>query len=56
MWIVVAKKAGKCYRGVLEPAERFMVRWHKDEAELNRQRHASVVGGALGNGKGGAYS
>ena len=33
-----------------------MVRWHKVEAELSRQRHASVPGGAQGNGKGGGNS
>ena len=31
-----------------------MVRWHKDEADASRKRHASAVGGAQGNGKGGA--
>lgn len=33
-----------------------MVRWHKDEADLSKQHHASVVGGAQGNGKGGGNS
>ena len=33
-----------------------MVRWHKDEADMSRKRHASTVGGAQGNGKGGGYS
>ena len=36
VWTVAAKKAGKWYRGVLEAAERFMVRWHKDEADARR--------------------
>ena len=27
-----------------------MVRWHEDEAQLRRQRRASAVGGAQGNG------
>ena len=45
-------KAGKWYRGVLEAAERFMVRWHEDEAQLSRHRRASAVGGARGNGGG----
>ena len=44
-----AKKTGKWYRGVLEATERFMVRWHEDEAQLSRQRRASAVGGAKGN-------
>ena len=34
--------------------EWLMVRWHKDEADASRKRHASAVGGAQGNGKGGA--
>lgn len=40
------------YRGVLEPAERFMVSWHKDGAKLRRKRHASVMGSVQGNGEG----
>lgn len=51
--IVEAKKEDKWCRGVLEPAERFMVKRHKDEAELRRRRHASGAGGALGNENGG---
>ena len=39
---------------VLEAAERFTVKWHKDESDLGRQDHASVVGGAQGNGRGGS--
>ena len=45
-----AKKAVKWYLGVLEAAERFMVKWHEDEAQLSRQRRKSAVGGAQGNG------
>ena len=56
VWSIAAKKAGKWYRGVLDAAERFMVRWHKDEADMSRKRHASAVGSAQGNGKGGGYS
>ena len=56
VWTVAAKKAGKWYWGVLEAAERFMVKWHKDEADLRRKRHASAVGGTQGNGKGGGNS
>lgn len=56
VWTVAATKVGKWYRGVLKAAEQFMVRWHKVEAELSRQRHASVAGGAQGNGKGGGNS
>ena len=47
-----SKKAGRWYRGVLEEVELFMVRWHRDEADASRKRHASSVGGAQGNGKG----
>ena len=50
LWSTAAKKAGKWYRGVLEAAERFMVRWHEDDAQLKRQRRESAVGGAQGNG------
>ena len=50
LWPTAAKKAGKWYRGILEAAERFMVRWHEAEAELSRQRRASAVGGVQGNG------
>ena len=47
-----AKKAGKWQRWVLEAAERFMVRWHENDATLSRKRHASVMGGVQGNGQG----
>ncbi|MEP5351924.1 MAG: hypothetical protein ABJZ75_06195 [Luteolibacter sp.] len=50
LWPTAAKKAGKWYRGILEAAERFMVRWHEAEAELSRQRRASAVGGVQGMG------
>ena len=36
-------------RGVLEAAERFVERWHEDEAQPSRQRRGNVVGGARGN-------
>ena len=49
LWSIAAKKAGKWYRGILEAAKRFMVKWHEDEAQLSRQRRASAVGGAEGN-------
>ena len=53
MWTIAAKKAGKWYRGVLEAAERFMSKWHENEATLSRNRHAYATGGAQGNRKGG---
>ena len=37
-------------------AERFIIKWHKDGADAGRKRHASAVGGAQGNGKGGGNS
>ena len=49
VWTIAAKKAGKWYRGVLEAAERFMDKWHENEATLSRNRHASDTGGAQGN-------
>ena len=49
LWSTAAKKAGRWYRGVLEAAQRFMVKWHEDEAELSRQRRASAVVGVRGN-------
>ena len=51
-WPTETKKAGKWYLGVLEAAERFMVRCHENEAKLSRKRHTSVTGGVQGNGKG----
>ena len=58
VWTIADKKAGKWYRGVLDADERFMVRFmvrgHKDEADMSRKRHASAVGSAKGHGKGGA--
>ena len=48
-----SQKARKWYRGIIEAAERSMVRWHEAEAEMSRQRRASAVGGAQGNGGGG---
>ena len=39
-WIVEANNTCKWNRGVLEEAERFMVRWHKDDADASRKRHA----------------
>ena len=44
------KITGKWYRGVIQAAERFMVKRHEDEAQLNRQHRASAVSGAEGNG------
>lgn len=38
--------------GVLYAAERYIVRLLKDEAEMSRRRHDSVVGDALVNDNG----
>ena len=35
-----ANKGGKWYRGVVEAAECFMTRWHRDEADSSWLRHA----------------
>ena len=51
-----AKKAGKWYRGVLDAAERCIVKWHEDEAKLSRQRHTSIVAGIQRNGGRGGHS
>ena len=54
LWSTAAKTTGKWYWGVLDAAERLMVMWHEDEAELSRQCRASIVDGAQANwGKGG---
>ena len=50
LWSTGEKQAKKWYPVVLETTERFMVRWHEDEAHLRRQGRASVFGGAQGNG------
>lgn len=36
-----AKKAGKCYRGVVKAADDFMARWHRAAVEKSRLRHAN---------------
>ena len=40
-WPRAAKKSGKWYGGVVEAADGFMARWHRDEAERSRLRHAA---------------
>ena len=40
LWPTAAKKGGKWYRGVVQVADCFVARWHRDEAEsswLRRQ-------------------
>ena len=41
LWPTAAKKGGKWYRGVVEAAECFMTRWHRDEVESGWLRHAT---------------
>ena len=36
-----AKKGGKWYRGVVEAAECFVTRWHRDEADSSWLRHTT---------------
>ena len=58
LWHTAAKKGGKWYRGVVEAAEWFMTRWHRDEAESSsyatQQRTPRVMTREAGGGKGGA--
>ena len=35
------RRVGSWYRGVVEAAECFMTRWHRDEAESSWPRHAT---------------
>ena len=41
LWPTAANKGGKWYRGVVEAAECFMTRWHRDEAESSWLRHTT---------------
>ena len=56
MCTVAANNAGKCYREVLQAAERFMTTWHEIEATLSRHRNGSATDGPLRNRKGGSNS
>lgn len=49
-----SKEGGQVVQGGPRRDKRFMLKRYKDKAEVSRQRHASVVGGVLGNEKGGA--
>ena len=40
-WPGVAEKSGKWYRGVVEAADCFMARWHRDESQRSWLRHAA---------------
>ena len=53
----VGKSGGKWYRGVIEAAEHFMVRWRETEVERSWLRHAAenVKSGDKGKGGGGTH-
>ena len=44
LWPTAAKKGRKWYRGVVEAAESFVSRWHRDEAESSWLRHTTEDG------------
>ena len=41
LWPKAAKESGKWYRGAVEAAGCFMVRWHRDEAQRSREESAA---------------
>ena len=54
LWPTAASKGGKWYRGVVEAAECFMVRWHREEeSESSWLRHAAEDLKSDDKGKGG---
>ena len=54
LWPAAAKKGGKWYhRGVVEAAECFMTRWHRDERENSWLRHATEDAKSNDKGRGG---
>ena len=53
LWPTGAKKGGKWYRGVVEAAEYFMTRWHRNEAESSWLRHATEDAKSDDKGRGG---
>ena len=52
LWPTAAKKGGKWYRGVVEAAECFMTRWHRDKVESSWLRHTTEDAKSDGNGRG----
>ena len=56
LWPTAAKKGGKWYRGVIEAAECFMTRWHRDEAGSSWLRHAAEDAKSDDKGRGGGGS
>ena len=53
LWPTAAKKGGKWCWGVVEAAECFMTRWHRDEAESSWLRHATEDAKSDDKGRGG---
>ena len=53
LWPTAAKKGGKWYRGVVEAAECFMTRWHRDEAESSWLHHTTEHAKSDDKGRGG---
>ena len=51
-----AAKGGKYCRGVVEAAEYFMMRWHRDEAESSYLIHATEDAKSDGKGTGGGVT
>ena len=51
LWQVKVRREGEWSRGVLESAERFMIRWHEDEATQSRQRQPSTLCGVTVEGE-----
>ena len=51
LWPTAAKKGGKWYRGVVEAAQCFMTRWHRDEVESRWLRHAAEDAKSDGEGR-----
>ena len=41
LWPRAAKKSGKWCKGVVEAADCFMARWHRDETQRSRLRYAA---------------
>ena len=41
LWPRAAKKSGKWYRGVVDAADCFIVRWHRGGAERSWLRHGA---------------
>lgn len=51
LWSMVAKKCGKCYRGIFAAADCFMAMWRRDEARRGRLRHVAANTKSGGKGK-----